>query len=85
MSGLDKVQKSMQRKLSFADYNTAIPQNVIETKQQNSKKYKVTIYLDEESFEKLNKVCSKNVQEKGKLDKSALMCKAIDLLYNEMN
>jgi hypothetical protein len=47
------------------------------------KKCKVTIYISEERLKKLNEICSRKVFETGKQDKSLLMEKAIDLLYED--
>lgn len=78
MAGIDKVGESISKKLTLQDYKTEIPQEVNTAKQ---KKVKLTIYLTEDAMRKLNEICSKNVLQNGKQDKSALMSKAVDLLY----
>jgi len=78
MSGIDKVGISISKKLTLQDYNTEIPQEVKVVKQQ---KVKITVYLSQESLKKLNEMCSKNVLENGKTDKSTLVSEAVDLLY----
>lgn len=88
MSGLDKVGQSIGKKLTLQDYKTEIQQEVIEVKQNNvlkekQKKVKVTVYLKEESSYKLNEICSGNLLKKGRMDKSVLIERAIDLLYEE--
>lgn len=79
MSGIDKVEKSIRRKLTLQDYKAEIPQEVKTAKHQ---KVKITVYLTQESIRKLNELCSKNVLENGKPDKSTLISDAVDLLYN---
>ncbi len=78
MSGFENLEKSIKKKLTLQDSNTAIPQNV-----NTAKQHKCTYYLDDESLIKFNKLCSKNIITNGKVDKSGLICKAIDLLYQK--
>jgi hypothetical protein len=86
MEGIDKVQGSIGKKLGFKDYKTEIPQDIKTEKQENIKpetlkKMKLTIYVSTEAIKKLNEICCRNILEKGKQDKSALIDEAIELLY----
>lgn len=89
MSGLDRVAQSIQRKkLTLDDYKPEIQQEVLAAKQlevlrEKQNKVKVTIYLSEESSRKLNEICSENILKNGKMDKSVLIERAIELLYEE--
>ena len=59
---------------------------LVPVKQQASKptrKYKATFYLDEEAHNALTQVYIKGLQANQKVDKSALICKAIRLLYKQ--
>jgi hypothetical protein len=90
MEGIDKVKGSIGKKLGFKDYNTEIPQDIKTDKQENiksesPKKMKLTIYVSVEAIKKLNEICSRNILEKGKQDKSALIDEAIELLYAHKN
>ena len=89
MSGLDRVAQSIQRKkLTLDDYKPEIQQEVLAAKQlevlrEKQNNVKVTIYLSEESSRKLNEICSENILKNGKMDKSVLIERAIELLYEE--
>jgi len=82
MDNVDKAAKSIGNRLSLNDYKTEIPKEV---KTETPKKAKLTVYLTIESIKKLNEICSKKILEKGKPDKSALISKAVDLLYEHEN
>ena len=85
MSGFDKLEKSLKKKISLQDYKTEIPQNSIEdntAKRQKVKKFKLTIYLTEDEMEMLNEICCINIKKKWKQDKSAIFSEALRLLYN---
>ncbi len=65
--------------------NTILPekQNVEKTEKQNSGKEKVTFYLSREIMAKFNEVCAKRMMRNEKMNRSELICKAIDLLWKE--
>lgn len=85
MSVFDKLEKSIKNKLTLQDINTSTHQkvNTVIPQKVNPKKTKLTIYLNDESIAMLNEICSKNILENGKQDKSALMDRAIKLLYDQ--
>jgi hypothetical protein len=90
MSGIDKVGKSIVKKLTLQDYKTEIQQNVNteipqDVNTEKDKKVKLTIYLTKEDAKKFNEICSKNLIKNGKMDKSALIAKAVNLLYEAEN
>lgn len=78
MKPFEKLEKSIGKKLSLQDYKTETQKEVNTEKQE---KVKITVYLDKKTVQKFNEICSRKVLEVGKPDKSALICKAIDLLY----
>lgn len=80
MKQFDKLQKSIGKKLTLHDYKTEKQQEVSTAKQE---KVKITVYLDEDTIRKFNEICSRKVLENGKPDKSSLICKAINLLYEK--
>ncbi len=82
MSKLDRVSESIKNKMSLKSYNTESPHTVKETKQQ---KTKVTFYVPQKTMKKLNKMCSEKLLTHGKLDRSTIVCEAIELLYAKEN
>lgn len=53
------------------------------TARQLASKKKVTFYLDKDTETKLNEVYSRKLMKDEKVDKSSLITKAINLLWNE--
>lgn len=58
-------------------------QNVDKTERQNIDKEKVTFYLPREITAKFNEVLAKRMMRNEKVNRSELICKAIDLLWKE--
>lgn len=87
MSGFDKLEQSLKKKITLQDYKTEIQQEVKEVepaKPQKVQKFKLTIYLTEEEMNMLNEICSLNLKKNWKQDKSATMSEALKMLYKYM-
>lgn len=98
MGRIKDTQNDIQRKLSLGDYKKdmgcvptgeeikcsfkAAQYDSMPVSQQAGKK-KMTFYLDKESEMKLNEVYSRKIMKDEKVDKSALVSKAIDMLWKE--
>jgi len=61
----------------------SIPIPDSKTVRQLASKKKVTFYLDKDAETKLNEVYSRKLMKDEKVDKSSLITKAINLLWNE--
>jgi len=46
-------------------------------------KNKITVYLPEDTMKKLNIMCSEKLLKYGKLDRSIIVCEAIEMLYGK--
>ena len=80
--GIDDVGESIAKKMTLQSYNTAEQHTSIPATQQ---KTKATFYLTKEAEDKLNEMCARRMRASGRADKSAMICRAIELLYEEEN
>jgi len=74
MSRIENTGAQIRKKLSLND---------VEPSKRNPVKRKVTVYLDDDSYNRFKHICSQQMLRHGKLDRSSLLREAIELLYNE--
>jgi hypothetical protein len=81
MNRIKKTGESIQKKLAKVD--EAVSQQDSKPVKQLASKKKMTFYIPAESESKLNEVYAKALMRNQKIDKSALITKAIELLWKE--
>lgn len=60
-----------------------VPYNKEEADVEQSEKTKMTFYLDQDVIDKLDEICFQRRRERKKTNKSAIICEAIDLIYEK--
>ena len=89
---LFKNSDVFRRLLSFAKENNMNDWNIIEQENdcnmmsdnESTEKTRITVYLDEETEDMFNEIYVRNIQEKTGLNKSDVVCMAIQELYKKL-